>query len=357
MEIAEKDNVALLAVVPEDAGMDAPDQDVADKDNVALPDVHDASVSLKEVVEGNIDMQDNNACDADDGDGNQEQNNETEDLNMENDEVDEVDEVDEAAADKKDVTSSDAVLELDSSETAYATGVTVAASAILAEKDESSENAEAENEEKESVEVENVIVQLALLDVAAQKAENQKDASEKLDAEAQAEKSEDPAEGDNTDAGNAFSSVLDGSKTNSTVDGETDVVSENFVIPKEESYMAEAEIYEQKTVDIVIQPVVSEKSETKEFANEIQTVAKMTSVEDGMLSATNDVMKENLKTADDLSKLSLRELKKKLRNVGGKANRMTHNNDVHMQEVEKKRTALQALPQNLMKTGEAQNDG
>ncbi|GAU33969.1 hypothetical protein TSUD_60990 [Trifolium subterraneum] len=181
-------------------------------------------------------------------------------------------------------------------------------SAIQADKDETSGDFGAENE-KESHEVEKVIVQLSMLDVAVKK---------------------DPKDNEELEAGE---------------DTESAVV---------------AQINDQKTGDTVIESVA--QLETKESANEIQAVP--------------NIMKENLKTIDahnmsmgdlkkmlkqklegksnmadngndDVHNMSIRGLKKMLKQkLDGKSN-MADNGDVQMQEVEKKRTALQALPQNV----------
>jgi hypothetical protein len=191
-------------------------------------------------------------------------------------------------------------------------------SAIHADKDETSGNFGAENE-TESHEVEKAILQLSMLDVAIKK-EDQKDTEELAGGE----------------------------------DSEAAVVDQ---------------INDQKTGDIVIESVA--QSETKESANEIQAVP---SIESGMCNP--NMMKENLKTInaqnmsmgdlkkmlkqkldgksnmvdngnDDVRNMSMRGLKKMLKlKLDGKSN-MTDTNDVQMQDVEKKRTALQALPQNV----------
>jgi hypothetical protein len=174
-------------------------------------------------------------------------------------------------------------------------------SAIEANKDEISGDFGAEYE-KESNEVEKVIQQLSMLDVAVKK-EDQKDTEELAAGE----------------------------------DSEAAVV---------------AQINDQKT---------------KENANEVN-------IESGMCNP--NMMKENLKTInaqnmsmgdlkkmlkqkldgksnmvdngnDDVRNMSMRGLKKMLKlKLDGKSN-MTDTNDVQMQDVEKKRTALQALPQNV----------
>ncbi|WJX44931.1 hypothetical protein P8452_31854 [Trifolium repens] len=193
-------------------------------------------------------------------------------------------------------------------------------SAIEADKDETSGDFGAEHE-KESNEVEKVILQLSMLDVdVAVKKENQKDTEELAGGE----------------------------------DSEAAVVDQ---------------INDQKTGDIVIESVA--QSENKESANEIQAVP---SIESGMCNP--NMMKENLKTInaqnmsmgdlkkmlkqkmdgksnmvdncnDDVRNMSMRGLKKMLKlKLDGKSN-MTDTTDVQMQDVEKKRTALQALPQNV----------
>ncbi|KAJ1406660.1 hypothetical protein SESBI_24884 [Sesbania bispinosa] len=197
----------------------------------------------------------------------------------------------------------------------------------------------------------------------AHKAEVQKNASEKLGAAAQAEESEERAPGENTEFGvaNAFACVLQQVSVESTgisidscsstvlmpvpntlVDGDNDVNFEDIAIPKQEPMTVEA-IHEQKSSEFPVQSVVSE---TKEIANEIQTVSK---IEDDMLNA--NMMKENVTTTDELHSMSMRVLRKMLKN------KLTLNEDnvvcKNVQEVEKKRTALQALPQNLMTKGEA----
>jgi hypothetical protein len=191
-------------------------------------------------------------------------------------------------------------------------------SAIEADKDETSGDFGAEHE-KESNEVEKVIRQLSMLDVAVMK-EDQKDTEELAGGE----------------------------------DSKAVVVDQ---------------INDQKTGDIVIESVA--QSETKESANEIQAVP---SIESGMCNP--NMMKENLKTLnaqnmsmgdlkkmlkekldgksnmvdngnDDVRNMSMRGLKKMLKlKLDGKSN-MTDTTDVQMQDVEKKRTALQALPQNV----------
>jgi len=173
-------------------------------------------------------------------------------------------------------------------------------SAILVEKDEISGDSGAENEvciqsfegEKESNEVEDVILQLSMLDVAAKKEEDQKDTSEKQEAEAQTDESEARAAEEDTE------------------------------------FVEVAQINDHKTSDIEIESVVSEPSIECATANPT-------------------MMKENSKTID-VQKASLRVLKKMLKEkLEGKVN-MIDNDDVQMQGVEKKRTALQALPQNQL---------
>ncbi|MED6179921.1 hypothetical protein PIB30_005379 [Stylosanthes scabra] len=78
-----------------------------------------------------------------------------------------------------------------------------------------------------------------------------------------------------------------------------------------------------------IKSVVAEESkgETKGVANETQTVENLT------------IMKENL-TTDELQQKSMRELKKMMKKLG------LNNNNTAGKEVERKRTALQVLPEN-----------
>ncbi|XP_045819553.1 uncharacterized protein LOC123912993 [Trifolium pratense] len=162
-------------------------------------------------------------------------------------------------------------------------------SAIRADKDETSGGLGAENE-KESNEVEKVILQLSMLDVAVKK-EDQKGT----------------------------------------------VQSEELVAVEDTKSAVVAQINDEKIDDTVIESVA--QSETKESANEIQAVPR---TESSMFNP--NVMKENLKTID--ANMSIRELKKMLKQkLDGNSN-IADNGAVQMQEVEKKRTALQALPQN-----------
>ncbi|XP_039689538.1 uncharacterized protein [Medicago truncatula] len=166
-------------------------------------------------------------------------------------------------------------------------------SAILVEKDGTSGDSGAENEvciqsfenEKESNGVEDVILQLSMLDVAAKKVEDQKDTSEKQEAEAQ---TEEHAAEDYTE----------------------------FVVSEK----------------IKGEPVCSAHSEIKE-------------IECGTGNPT--VMKENSKTIN-VKTASLRVLKKLVRKKLEEKTNMVNNDDVQMQGVEQKRTALQALPQNQL---------
>lgn len=195
-------------------------------------------------------------------------------------------------------------------------------SAILVEKDGTSGDSGAENEvciqsfedKKESNGVEDVILQLSMLDVAAKKEEDQKDTSEKQEAEAQTNESEEHAVEEDTE----FDEV--------------------------------AHINDQKTSDIESmvseqingEPLCPAQSEIKDIANEIQAVP---SIESG--TGNPNTMKENSKTID-FQKASLRVLKKLVKEKLAEKTNMIDNDDVQMQGVEKKRTALQALPQNQL---------
>ncbi|KAJ1410208.1 hypothetical protein SESBI_22121 [Sesbania bispinosa] len=232
------------------------------------------------------------------------------------------------------------------------------------EFEECAHKAEDQKETSEKLEAE---TQAEEFEECAHKVEGQKDASEKLEAAAQAEESEERAPGENTEFGiaNAFACVLQPVSVESTGisidscssnvlmpvpitpvdDGDNDVNFEDIAIPKQEPMTVEP-IHEQKSSEFPVQSVVSE---TKEVANEIQTVSK---IEDDMLNA--NMMKENVTTTDELQSMSMRVLRKMLKN------KLTLNDDnvvcKNVQEVEKKRTALQALPQNLMTKGEATSE-
>ncbi|KAL5054887.1 hypothetical protein RYX36_035569 [Vicia faba] len=102
------------------------------------------------------------------------------------------------------------------------------------------------------------------------------------------------------------------------------------------------EIQEVTSVEGVINKQLL-KSGTKEISNEIPAVP--TSVESDMDNP--NTKKENSKTID-VQNMSMRGLKKLLKEkLDGKL-AMTVDGDVQMQGVEKKRTALQALPQNQL---------
>ncbi|TKY67839.1 dentin sialophosphoprotein [Spatholobus suberectus] len=196
--------------------------------------------------------------------------------------------------------------------------------------------------------VKNVTIESSLPDVEA---EDHKNTSENLEAEAQAAESEEPVAGEDIvlKADNGFSNVLHNTyentsagedvvpqqvtvesagsscKFNSPVDG--DVVSEDTAIPNQEprvssETMTEDSIHEQKSTDIPVQSVVS------------------------------DQLKENV-TSDELHNKSMGELKRMLKKL--KLDDKSKTNVV--KEVEKKRTALQVLPQNRMTAGEVQIDG
>ncbi|GAU44766.1 hypothetical protein TSUD_138780 [Trifolium subterraneum] len=107
-----------------------------------------------------------------------------------------------------------------------------------------------------------------------------------------------------------------------------------------------AQINDQKTGDTVIESVV--QSETKESENKIQAVPCIESDLKNMLKQKLEG-KSNMadNDNDDVRNMSMRGLKKMLKQkLDGKSN-MADNGDVQMQEVEKKRTTLQALPRNV----------
>ncbi|KAK7312161.1 hypothetical protein VNO77_35818 [Canavalia gladiata] len=228
---------------------------------------------------------------------------------------------------------------------------------VEAEEDQknNSETLEAEAQARE-----NVTLQSPLLDVEAE--EDHKKNSENLEAE---ESKGCAAEDSVLDANNAFSTVLNGPQipivlhqvsiestgshtascvlscnSNELVD--CDVVSEDAAIIIREprvslENMTIAPMHEQKTGDVMIQSVVCEQ------------------LKGDMLNA--DMMKENLAT-DELHKKSVGELKRMLKRLtlDDQSNCKKTIDVVKVQEV-KKRTALQALPQNKMTTGDARNDG
>ncbi|XP_061357361.1 uncharacterized protein LOC133301702 [Gastrolobium bilobum] len=223
---------------------------------------------------------------------------------------------DEKAAADKDLASSEGVLELgehheeeleleakseqledeeEMEKIDNASDVTGASSAIITvEKDDGSEMV--------CMEAENFTFESSLMDVDVNKEEDQKDNSEKLEAEVQAEElAEDTASSAETCNQTIQSLVSD------QLNGES---------------------------------LVPAQLETKDDANEIQTVPKM-------------IMKENL-TGNELQKNSVRQLKKMLKlRLDGKSN---CNTDDVVKEVERKRTALQALPENRMTMDEAQKN-
>ncbi|KAK7258140.1 hypothetical protein RIF29_32624 [Crotalaria pallida] len=218
-------------------------------------------------------------------------------------------------------------------------------------------------------------------------AEELKDNSEKLDFEAQAEESEAHAAGEEIklDAALAFPSVPGGIcnpqishhisvesaenemdsgssdafmpvqsyNSNILIDG--DVISKEIAIPTQESAVfaeavAVAPVHDQEISDTLIQSVVADQLKGESLCP-AQSESKGFVAEKNMPSV--NMMKENLSTAE-LDKKSVRELKKMLKNLtlDGKSKSKTTN---VVKEVEKKRTALQALPENQMTNGEAQN--
>ena len=214
-----------------------------------------------------------------------------------------------------------------------ASDVTGASSTTTAlEKDASSENSTAVEVTVSSVDVKNVTLESSLVDVDVQEAEDQEDNSDKLEAKAQPEESNDHVAAEETEL-DALMAEQSLNFNNTLVEG--DVLSSEVVIPKQDSCVSAvtvtvAPINELKDSDIAMQSVVAEQSkgesvcpaqsETKGIANEIQTVPKMTSVEDNMHNAS---MKENL-TTDELQKKSMRELRVMLKKLtlvdGGKSN-------------------------------------
>ncbi|RDX57826.1 hypothetical protein CR513_62905, partial [Mucuna pruriens] len=376
VEVTDQDTATSTVVLPDDVS----DQDIAG----SLP------MSPVNVAPANIDDDQGIVTK---GDGNQDMNNETEPLNLADGNYVADDEyyehplnVDEKSADENDLmTASEGVLELESiSHSAAgehqeeelkakpeqleagtekidnAPGVTGTSSAILAvEKEASCENSvavigvctESSANGKENMEVKNVTIESSLLDVEA--------TFENLEAEAQAEESEERLAGEDIvlEVDNAFSSVLDGMccpqiplvhqqvsvesaesyldscpldgevscKSNTQVDG--DVISEDTVIPNQEPRVSpetviEDSVHEQKSTDILVRSVVSGQ------------------------------LKENV-ISNELHDKSIRELKRMLKKL--KLDAETSN--CNIKEVEMKRTALKVLPQNRMTAGEAQIDG
>ncbi|CAL0329371.1 unnamed protein product [Lupinus luteus] len=180
-------------------------------------------------------------------------------------------------------------------------------------------------------------------------AEELRDNFEKVNFKAPADKSEDHEEAE----------YLEDNFERMDFKAQAEVSEEIATTKHESSVLAESvsvgPTKEQKIGDIPIQSVVADQlkgespfppqSETNEFAN----------AEENKPNA--NMMKENLSTAE-LDKKSVRELKKMLKNLtlNGKPNCKSNTTNV-VKEVEKKRTALQTLPENLMKNSEAQNDG
>ncbi|KAI5387920.1 uncharacterized protein LOC127101366 isoform X2 [Lathyrus oleraceus] len=194
-----------------------------------------------------------------------------------------------------------------------------AVSAILAEK--------AENEgEKESNDVEKVTLKLSMMDVSSVKKEaDQNNTSQKLEVEAQAEEPicspQLETKGKLKTKDMSMRSLKKLLKS-----GTKEISNEIKAVTSVESDMNKQLL----------------KSETKEISNEIEAV---TSVESDMNNPNKK--KENLKSID-VQNMSMRGLKKLLKEkLDGKL-AMTDNDDVQMQGVEKKRTALQALPQNQL---------
>ncbi|TKY67843.1 dentin sialophosphoprotein [Spatholobus suberectus] len=353
-EVTGQDTATLTVVVPDDVS----DQEVAGW--LPMSPVNDAPVNIKEFVE----------CNIDDDQGNY----------MADEYYQHPLNIDEKAADESELmTDSEGILELESishsagehqeeleakperleAETEKiddAPDVTGTCAILAVQKDASCEKSgavievctESSANGKESMGVKNVTIESSLPDVEA---EDHKNTSENLEAEAQAAESEEPVAGEDIvlKADNGFSNVLHNTyentsagedvvpqqvtvesagsscKFNSPVDG--DVVSEDTAIPNQEprvssETMTEDSIHEQKSTDIPVQSVVS------------------------------DQLKENV-TSDELHNKSMGELKRMLKKL--KLDDKSKTNVV--KEVEKKRTALQVLPQNRMTAGEVQIDG
>ncbi|CAK8576965.1 unnamed protein product [Lathyrus sativus] len=210
---------------------------------------------------------------------------------------------------------------------------------ILAEK--------AENEgEKESNDVEKVTLKLSMMDVSSVKKEaDQNNTSQKLEAVVQ------------------------------NNDQKTSIAAESVAFEqiKEEPICSPQLETKEKLKTIDVQDMSMRrlkkllKSGTKEISNEMQAVTSVESsdmnkqlLNSGTKEISNEIQaitgvesemnnpnkkKENLKTID-VQNMSMRGLKKLLKEkLDGKL-AMTDNEDVQMQGEEKKRTALQALPQN-----------
>ncbi|KAI5387925.1 hypothetical protein KIW84_073859 [Lathyrus oleraceus] len=242
-----------------------------------------------------------------------------------------------------------------------------AVSAILAGKDETS--GRAENEGDKESEIEKVILKLSMMDVTKKKEADRNNAFQKLEGEAQAEQL---ATEENPKFEGAVSAILaekaenEGEKESNDVEKKLEVeaqAEEPICSPqletkgklktKDMSMRSLKKLLKSGTKEIsneikAVTSVESDmnkqllKSETKEISNEIEAV---TSVESDMNNPNKK--KENLKSID-VQNMSMRGLKKLLKEkLDGKL-AMTDNDDVQMQGVEKKRTALQALPQNQL---------
>ncbi|KAE9620236.1 hypothetical protein Lalb_Chr01g0001001 [Lupinus albus] len=226
--------------------------------------------------------------------------------------------------------------------------------------------AQAEESEKYS-QAEELKDNLEKLDLKAQAEESEegaeanelKDNSGKVDFKAQAEESEEQEEAeyikDNSERLD-FKAQAEVSEEIATTKLECSVLAETVSVdPTKEKKISDIPIPSVVADQLKGESLFPPQSETNEFANEIQTVPKMINTEENMPNV--NMMKENLSAAE-LDKKSVRELKKMLKNLtlNGKPNCKSKTTNA-VEEVEKKRTALQTLEENLMTKSEAQNDG
>ncbi|XP_019465295.1 PREDICTED: protein CROWDED NUCLEI 3-like [Lupinus angustifolius] len=171
-------------------------------------------------------------------------------------------------------------------------------------------------------------------------AEKLRDNSEKVDFKAAAEESEEHAEAeklrDNSERLD-FQAQAEVSEEIATTKQESSVLAETVSVgPTKEQKISDIQIQSVMADQLKGETLFPPRSETNEFTN----------AEENMPNA--NMMKENLSTAE-LDKKSVRELKKMLKNLtlNGKPNCKSKTINV-VNEVEKKRTALQTLSENLM---------
>lgn len=291
---------ALSVEVSQDAFMEVADQDIAALTVVApgslpMPSVDDASVSLKEFVEGNTDNE-----------GNETEVEHSEVVASAGEHQEEKLEVklvypeeDAVVAEKdgsSDVTGAFSEAETDED-------VTDAPSAVVAEKDASTESSKAVTEVCDESSVE-----------------------EEESMEAVIEHSEDSMVEINSDVTGAPSAVAAEKDANSEIsEAVIDVCNEPFADEKE-SMEVENVILQLSSLDVSAEQIKEES---------------LSSVQPETNMCNANVMKEN---SDDLKNMSMRGLKKILKKkfAGPEA---LGKSSIKVQEVEK-RTALQALPQN-----------